>query len=169
ATAGHHIYTSTNFGVNWTLTGAPTLQWNSIDVSADGSRLIAGAVNDAGAGIYTSVDSGMTWTSNSLQTVNTAVIAMSKDGSEMIASVNDGMWLNHGVPTPWLNIQPADESVALSWIPPSMPFSLQECLDPAMINWNDVTNVPALNFSTLQYEITLPTANRQSFYRLKSL
>jgi hypothetical protein len=37
-----NIWTSTNYGINWTVSDAPTLDWLSVASSADGNELLAG-------------------------------------------------------------------------------------------------------------------------------
>ena len=53
------IYTSTNSGLTWCQTAAPSEVWQSVASSSDGSKLAA--VVQYG-GIYTSTNSGATWT-----------------------------------------------------------------------------------------------------------
>jgi hypothetical protein len=82
------IYTSTNFGVDWTLqTNAPivTAQWASIASSSDGSHL---AVALAAGGIYTSTNFGLDWTLqlNIESSVNPCSIASSSDSSRLVAA-----------------------------------------------------------------------------------
>ncbi len=51
------IYLSTNAGVTWAKTGAPSLHWNGIACSSTADKLVAAADE----GIYTSGDAGTTW------------------------------------------------------------------------------------------------------------
>ena len=61
---GGPIYTSTNSGETWTLTGVPSIYgWLAVASSADGTILTA--VGEY-APVYTSTNSGATWTSNIL-------------------------------------------------------------------------------------------------------
>jgi hypothetical protein len=86
------IYTSTNFGLDWTLqTNAPivTAQWASIVSSSDGSHLAAVSILGE---IYTSANFGISWT---LQTIapgysQWASIASSSDGSHLAVALAAG-------------------------------------------------------------------------------
>jgi hypothetical protein len=81
------IYISTNSGINWFQTSAPsgnTNNWISVASSTDGCKLIA-VMN--GGGIYTSVDSGNDWTLTSAPNTNWASVASSADGTKLAAAV----------------------------------------------------------------------------------
>jgi len=43
---------------------------------------------------------------------------------------------------------------------------LQQNLDLTTANWLTVTNTPTLDFSSLQYQVTLSPSNTEGFYRL---
>lgn len=80
------IYTSTNSGTTWSLTGAPLAAWNCLAASADGNRLVAGVSNSV---IYASVNFGATW--SALAGVTNSVwsaLASSADGSKLVGGVN---------------------------------------------------------------------------------
>jgi photosystem II stability/assembly factor-like uncharacterized protein len=84
------IYTSTNSGVSWMLSGAPSNVWYSVASSADGSKLVAAAYAGpsqvGGTGlIYTSADAGTTWTNASPPTNYWISVASSADGSHLTA------------------------------------------------------------------------------------
>ncbi|HXB59264.1 MAG TPA: sialidase family protein [Candidatus Acidoferrales bacterium] len=84
------IYTSTNSGATWTLSGAPSNVWYSVACSADGTRLVAAAYAGpsqvGGTGfIYTSADAGVTWTNVSPSTNYWLSVASSASGSNLIA------------------------------------------------------------------------------------
>jgi hypothetical protein len=55
----------------------------------------------------------------------------------------------------------------LSWIIPSADFTLQRAADLLAPHWNDVTNVPVLNLTNLQNQVTLPWGEKLEFYRLR--
>jgi large repetitive protein len=73
-------------GVIWTAQASGSRNWQSIDSSADGTKLAAVAVNGQ---IYTSTDSGATWTSRDSNRAWRS-IASSADGTKLAAVVNDG-------------------------------------------------------------------------------
>jgi hypothetical protein len=97
------IYTSTNSGVSWTLSGAPSNVWYSLASSADGAKLVAAAYAGpsqiGGTGlIYISADAGITWTNVSPPTNYWMSVASSTDGTHLIAvSLFDHSTLNPGV------------------------------------------------------------------------
>jgi hypothetical protein len=80
------IYTSTDSGASWALSGAPSNVWYSVACSADGTKLVAAAyagpsqVGGTGV-IYTSADSGVTWTNVSPSTNYWMSVASSADGT----------------------------------------------------------------------------------------
>ena len=97
------IYTSTNSGATWALSGAPSNVWYSVACSADGTRLVAasyaGPSQAGGTGyIYTSADAGVTWTNVSPSTNYWISVASSANGTNLIAvSVFDQSPINPGV------------------------------------------------------------------------
>jgi hypothetical protein len=84
------IFTSTNSGINWNPTSAPTEMWLCIASSSDGSKLAAVEIEEGNSGgIYTSTNSGANWI---LRTnVGAISIASSSDGSKLAAA--DGNWI----------------------------------------------------------------------------
>ena len=55
------LYMSTNYGANWVpISGAPTLYWNGISSSSDGSTWFA--TSNSPNAVYVSTDGGFTWT-----------------------------------------------------------------------------------------------------------
>jgi hypothetical protein len=81
------IYISTNSGVTLTQTTAPTNNWMSVASSADGTKLVAAAMNSEGGFIYASTDSGLTWALTGAPTNNNWVtVASSADGSKLVAA-----------------------------------------------------------------------------------
>jgi hypothetical protein len=86
------ICDSTNSGVAWTFTSAPTNYWLCVASSADGSKLVAGAYPyqygaNSGGGIYTSTNSGTTWTleTNAPMKNYWISVASSADGNKLVA------------------------------------------------------------------------------------
>jgi hypothetical protein len=88
------IYTSADYGASWTLrSGAPSQLWSALASSADGTRLVAGALYNHG-GLYVSSNSGLTWSSPNTPTVTVGTnkfglgwtgIACSADGLKLAA------------------------------------------------------------------------------------
>ena len=82
-----YIYTSTDYGANWTQrTGAGSRGWWGVASSSDGTKLVA--VVRTGF-IYTSTDSGANWTQRASSLVWKAV-ASSSDGTKLVATVDGG-------------------------------------------------------------------------------
>jgi photosystem II stability/assembly factor-like uncharacterized protein len=159
---GGLIYTSTNSGLAWT-TNTVRKVWASAAASADGRRLIAGSY----PAIYTSTDSGATWISNNAPTLSWRAVASSADGSALVAVAFPGVIYTLKTTTmPSLKIQlmTPNSNAGLSWIIPSTDCVLQQSSDLA--SWSDVTNVPTLNFTNLENQVSMPPTNGSCFYRL---
>ena len=74
-------------GTTWTPHGFQR-NWVSLAASADGTKLVAAALNDF---LYTSSDSGLTWTARLTDTLRSwNAVASSSDGSKLVAVVNGG-------------------------------------------------------------------------------
>jgi uncharacterized repeat protein (TIGR03803 family) len=162
------IYTSTNSGATWVLrSGAGIRPWISSAVSADGTKMAAvvqGGIN----GIYTSTNSGVTWVVNQMPFLDWNAVASSADGSFLVASVGypatGGIYRLQTTPSPVLNLFASENGTIISWIIPSLDFTLQQ--SPDLMTWTDVTNLPALNLTNLQNQVTLPPTDGNSFFRL---
>ena len=92
AVYGGGIYTSTNSGATWTLTGAPSdggldSAWESVASSADGTKLVAVRFYDNP--IYLSTNSGINWSTNG-PSENWQSVACSSDGKKLVAVVYIG-------------------------------------------------------------------------------
>lgn len=166
ASAGS-LYTSGNNGVNWTpLPGSPGPNVASLALSADGAKQVAVII---GGGIYTSTDSGITWRANSAPNTNWISVASSADGRKLVAAVyGGGIYVSQSAPTPLLSILPSGGNLVLSWVVPSTTFTLQENHDLTLVDWSDVTNTPAFNYSNLRRQLTIPNPPGTMFYRLVS-
>jgi len=90
-----------------------------------------------GAMAYTSADFGTTWVPRGLDYCYTFACAQH---------------------------QLSGANLLLSWILPSMNFVLQE--SPDLATWSYVQANPALNYTNLQLEATVPRPNGSRFYRL---
>jgi DNA-binding beta-propeller fold protein YncE len=168
-----NVYLSTNAGVIWTKTSLPAKNWNSVAESADGTKMVAlansglGTFGAGSGGIYTSTDSGTTWFSNNVPSWTWTCAAMSADGNEIIATIGGAssvgsIYVSQTTPSPVLNLSASDN--VLSWIIPSLDFTLQQ--SPDLMSWTDVTNLPVLNLTNLQNQVTLPPPDGSSFFRL---
>jgi photosystem II stability/assembly factor-like uncharacterized protein len=83
-----NIYTSTDYGANWTprATGLGALNWRAIASSGDGVNLVA--VINAGV-VYTSGDSGVNWNSHG-PIANWTSVASSLNGVNLVACAGSG-------------------------------------------------------------------------------
>jgi hypothetical protein len=103
------IYTSTNSGITWTQTSAPSNNWVSVASSADGSKLVAASapvfINGGWAGpIYTSTNSGMTWISNNAPNELWDSVASSADGTKLVAAAqNAPIYTSTNFGTTWIS------------------------------------------------------------------
>jgi hypothetical protein len=87
---GGGIYTSSNYGVNWSITNAPSTSWSSITISSSGELL---AACNSGGEIYTSQNYGVTWSAqtNGLPVGATwTSIASSGNGKYLSACISNG-------------------------------------------------------------------------------
>ena len=167
------IYTSTNSGAIWTQTSASNQEWYAVASSADGTKLLAAGGNihppqNYNREVYLSTNSGGTWTQASLPDAEWLSVASSADGSEWMvgAEYQTGIWIGRTVPSPQLNLGLVSNNLALSWVVPSTNFVLQQTADLKTPNWVPLTNVPSLNPSNLQEQVTLPSSNGGGFFRL---
>lgn len=84
AIRGGGIQISTNFGVNWTASGAPTANWSCLSGSSDGSELVAGVSNGL---LYASANFGATWAPITTTNQDWTGVAVSANGSRFVATV----------------------------------------------------------------------------------
>jgi photosystem II stability/assembly factor-like uncharacterized protein len=81
--AAGSIYTSKNFGKNWSLSGAPSEPWFSVACSTNGERIVVAA---NGGPIYTSANKGRTWIAcTNAPNAGWASVTSSGDGSKFAA------------------------------------------------------------------------------------
>ena len=85
-TNGGYIYTSTNFGANWTQTNSGLRKWDSIASDYSGKKLVACVEKGY---IYTSTDYGINWTQRDIER-DWNHVSSSDDGVVLAACVKDG-------------------------------------------------------------------------------
>jgi hypothetical protein len=160
---GGPVYISTNSGIGWTRAKVPSNYWSSVTCSADGTRMAALAGE-----VYLSTNSGVTWTSIGGRTGGNTRLASSADGCRLVMAAQlAGVYTYQATPAPVMRISPVGGSIVLSWVIPSMPFSLQESDAVDSGNWTDVATPPTLNLNNLRNEVVLPAPTGPRFYRLK--
>jgi hypothetical protein len=176
------ILISTNAGATWTSNNVPGVSdrnWQTIAISADGTRLVAVAgstiVSQYGQGyIYISSNAGATWSQNEAPFKCWLGVASSADGNKLVAAAQPGRLLSPpgGIYTAQTTVAPVVHQTfsnnwhQLSWIIPSKTFLLQESRD--LSSWTNATETPVLNLTNLQNEVVLSPTNGSGFYRLKT-
>jgi hypothetical protein len=168
------IFISTNSGAAWAVTatnivdGLAAHPWIGVASSADGSRLAAVSDAPGPLGLITSTNSGATWTTNAVPYLDWNAVALSADGAELVATVGypstGPIYVSQTTPSPVMNLSASDNDTVISWIIPSLDFTLQQ--SPDLLGWTDVTNQPVLNLTNLQNQVTLPPTDGNSFFRL---
>jgi hypothetical protein len=157
---------SMNAGATWTVGTFGYGGWSSVCCSADGQKLAAVLDVD----LYTSTNAGAAWSSNSLPDIPVGArcyLAYSADGSKLVAAAADaGIYVWQTPPTPVLKIVRSGQNLRISWIVPSLDFVLQQNSDLTTAGWTDVTVKPALNYTNLHYEVSVPPPTGTVFYRL---
>jgi hypothetical protein len=86
-TSDHYFCISTNEGISWTkIINAGARGWNSVALSGNGSKLVAGVWDGF---LYTSDDSGATWTERTSAGIHNWDVASSSDGTKL-AAIDEG-------------------------------------------------------------------------------
>jgi sugar lactone lactonase YvrE len=174
--ASGFIFISTNSGAAWKLAATNIFEgllahpWIGVASSADGSKLaaVSDVANSPFGVVITSTNSGATWTTNAVPYLTWNAVALSADGNKLMASAGypsaGPIYVWQTTPSPVLNLSAPDNDTAISWLIPSLDFTLQQ--SPDLTSWTDVTNQPVLNLTNLQNQVVLPPADGNSFFRL---
>jgi hypothetical protein len=167
------IFISTNSGLNWAQTTAPVTNWVSVASSADGSTIIAASGGSSALGrVYLSTDAGATWHPTNNLLAHWSSVAVSADGSKLVAAENGGhihtLHLSPVAFSPLLGIRSEGTNTVVSWLVPSMKFTLQQNTDVTSSNWINVTVAPVLNTTDLHNEVTVPSTLGNAYFRLSS-
>ncbi len=158
---------SMDSGSTWSVVTNPAVSGTKVAISGDGKTMVACA--NSPSAIFLSHDSGTTWVMTGLQNLNWAGAASSADGSALVAAPNSGpIYTCSRAQRASLNIILSGNGVVLSWTVPSTNLALQETYTLTAANWADVATPPTLNYSNLQYEVSLPLESGTRFYRLAS-
>ena len=152
-------------------TGLTAHPWIYVASSADGSRLAAVSDITSPLGVLiTSTNSGATWTNvvHVFPSLTWNAVALSADGAKLVATVGypsvGPIYVSQTTPVPVLSLAPVNGQPTVSWIIPSLDFTLQQ--SPDLLSWTDVTNQPVLNLTNLQNQVVLPPPAGNSFFRL---
>ena len=184
---GGGIFVTTNSGATWIANNVVafggSVNWISCASSADGSTLVAVARSDNldlkfASLIFTSTNFGISWTQADAPVKDWTCVASSRDGHGLVGSAcvdpfspyqsawNGGICTSQNTPAPSINIRSDNNKLLLSWLVPSTGFTLQQNSDLNTANWTDATNLPVLNLTNLQEEVTMPLPGSNCFYRL---
>lgn len=92
AGGGGQIFLSTDHGASFKASSAPIAQWVGLDMTPDGTRMVAVA---SGGGLFRSMDSGVTWMPidigvNPLGSLPYESITISDDGTHVVAATLNG-------------------------------------------------------------------------------
>ena len=171
--SGGPIFISTDSGLNWAPTTAPVTNWVSVASSADGRTLIAASGGSSALGrLYLSTDAGATWHPTNTLLAHWSSVAASADGSKLLAAENGGhihtLHLSPVTLSPSLYIRPSGTNTVISWLVPSLSFTLQQNTDVTSSNWINVTAAPVLNTTDLHNEVTVPSTLGNAYFRLSS-
>jgi photosystem II stability/assembly factor-like uncharacterized protein len=161
----YSIYTSSNSGQAWISNSLPVLNLQSVACSTDGNNIVA--IGQSSSAIYVSTNQGVTWVTNNVPSKVWYCVCSSADGKRLVAGTadygNSGLFNSLLNPNPLLQVAKTD-GYQISWTIPSTNFVLQQSSD--LSNWSAVTNVPVLNLTNLQNQVTLPLSAGSSFFRL---
>ncbi len=89
------MWRSTDGGATWTTLTVPVSNWRTVDISTDGTKIVAAGCSTP---LYVSHDSGVTWSANG-PTAIWGRVSMSDDGTVVAAS--QGRVCGSAAPTPW--------------------------------------------------------------------
>jgi hypothetical protein len=89
-------------GQTWIQSSAPSNSWRAIAISANGTKIGAGADTFPGDGLlYTSSDSGETWLPSNVATGRWDSVVLSADGLKLVASVYNKIYFSSDFGTNW--------------------------------------------------------------------
>jgi len=166
------VFISKDSGVSWTqVTNSGVAAYTAAN-SSDGKTIIA-AENATGLGrespIFVSHDSAANWSSNSFQNISWVSVACSADGSTLLAAASGGgIYKLQITPAPILSSVVVGTNLLLSWTVPSMSFILEQSPILSPGSWQAVAVEPVLDYSNLEYQVTIPNPQGIMFYRLVS-
>lgn len=101
-----YIYTSQDFGATWTSSSPSLANWYALACSADGARLVVGAVWSPGvpgnySPIYTSTDYGATWASSGSPAKIAWYISCSGDGNVLLVIYGGHLYISNDSGASW--------------------------------------------------------------------
>jgi len=98
------VYVSTNSGVTWMRTSAPSTNWSCIALSADAATLVAAVtgLNGSGGPILLSTNLGVTWSQSDAPEQFWISIASSADGTRLAAAGGTGLFTSIDSGATWV-------------------------------------------------------------------
>jgi photosystem II stability/assembly factor-like uncharacterized protein len=109
-----NIYTSVNYGANWTARDNQRF-WTAVTSSADGKKLVAAVT---GGNIYTSTNFGTNWTAQTGSgSLTWSALASSSDGTRLIAATGGGsgqVYISSDSGVTW-TVQTVSSTAGASW------------------------------------------------------
>jgi hypothetical protein len=159
-------------GATWThlLALQTQLQDGALACSADGITLAVAACAIRSPTIaFVSTNSGAMWSQTQLGGTNFISVVSSADGSKLaVALFNAGTYAWQGTPSPALRMASSLSDLFLSWTVPSMNFVLQQSPTIMPGQWESAGVIPTLDYTNLQYRVSVSRTEPGLFYRLKA-
>lgn len=164
AVAAPVLYASTNAGASWYWVQTLANSVTKIACATNGNIWYAVSTNSGL--IYSSFNAGATWSTNTAAKTNWSAIAVSGNGLRAVATSGSGGIYVLAPPPLKLNL--ATNKVSLLWDTNYAAFglALEQNTNLTGANWTTVTNLPTI--TNTSYQVTLPSTNRQLFFRLKA-
>jgi hypothetical protein len=161
------VWGSTNGGASWFKgTHSPTSSFGSIASSADGTHAILARRGNPAA-LFLSTNSGVSWATANAPSNYWNSVASSADGNMLAATVSGGgIWIGRTGAAPQLNVGFSGSNCMLSWTVASTNLVLQQSADLLGDNWVTLTDLPSLNLTNLQEQLTITPTNGSGFFRL---
>jgi hypothetical protein len=110
------IYASTNAGVTWNQTSAPSNSWSAVACSADGTKLVAAAgivpgYDNQGPLLF-STNSAKNWTQASVTNESWVSVSISADGTKMVAAAyNANFFVSTNSGGAWVQVNASFQDV----------------------------------------------------------
>ena len=169
------LWLSLDGGATWQEPTNPDMVGDraSLAISASAEHMVLAFDANLGGAIFASSNTGLTWSRTDAPITNWTSVASSADASQLVACShgwpNGGqIYMSRTLPRPTLSIVSRSRSMSLSWLVPSLNFVLQQNPDLSTTNWTDVTAKPSLNYTNLNYEVTVAHTVGAMFYKLAS-
>jgi hypothetical protein len=118
------------------------------------------------APVFTSTNSGTTWATNDTPIGPWEAVACSADGHRLAAAMWGGpVCTSQSMPASVLRASLSSNQLVIAWTIPSLSFALHQTSDLSANTWTEVTNKPAVDYTSLMNQLALPPEGNR-FYRL---